>query len=285
MSTFDAYRRWLDVRPDEVRTHYRLLGLPLFETDWAAIEAAAGRRMAAVRAFESGEHAETARKILGELAVARACLLDPRRKAEYDQRIRSELRIGGGAGSLRPTPGLVLAGLGLLVVASFFLAAWLARTMQPSPVGGLSSGRQSSPVLGETVLDDEPFEFPPKVREAAVAEDPGPPHRLPIPSEEVQQAYRDLIMEVYGAVGANALAEKPNLARQLFSLAQRARKDPNERYVLLDTAMKLAEETGDTGVARQARDMLTAEYDVEMTAPRAEATAGPLAVPTAELPE
>ena len=93
---FDPYRKWLGIPPGErPPNHYRLLGLGLFEDDADAISNAADRQMGHLRTFQSGPHSALSQQLLNELSAARVCLLDPARKAEYDNRLRS---------SLTPTP-------------------------------------------------------------------------------------------------------------------------------------------------------------------------------------
>jgi len=89
-SEFDPYHRWLGIPPSEQpANHYRLLGLSLFECDREVIRDGAAQRMAHVRTYQLGPNSELSQKILNELAVAKACLLDPGKKAEYDARLRA----------------------------------------------------------------------------------------------------------------------------------------------------------------------------------------------------
>jgi hypothetical protein len=82
---FDAYRMWLGIRPEyQPPTHYRLLGVSLGESDPKKIDVAAKRRIAHLRKFQSGLHANIATKLMNEVARARAVLLDPKKRQEYD---------------------------------------------------------------------------------------------------------------------------------------------------------------------------------------------------------
>jgi hypothetical protein len=67
------------------------LGIGPFESDTDAISNAADRQMAHVRTFQSGENSDLSQQILNELAAARVCLLDARRKAVYDDQLRRRL--------------------------------------------------------------------------------------------------------------------------------------------------------------------------------------------------
>ena len=88
---FDPYHRWLGIpTEDQPANHYRLLGLACFEADPEVIRDAALRQISHVRGYELGRHSELSQKVLGELAAAKKCLLDPRRKAEYDAGLRQQ---------------------------------------------------------------------------------------------------------------------------------------------------------------------------------------------------
>ena len=82
---FDPYRKWLGI-PEHQRppSHYQLLGIPSDEQDLDVIEAAVLRQSAFVRNFQAGAHAEEATRILNEIASARLCLIDSKKRAKYD---------------------------------------------------------------------------------------------------------------------------------------------------------------------------------------------------------
>ena len=65
-----------------------MLGIPRFESDPEVIRDAATRQMGHVRTYDLGPHSELSQKILNELAMAKACLLDPQKKAAYDAACR-----------------------------------------------------------------------------------------------------------------------------------------------------------------------------------------------------
>lgn len=94
MPAFDPYYKWLGISPkDQPPNHYRLLGVDEFEPDADVIAAAADRQMAYVRQCASGEYADAAQKLLGELATARLALLNPQKKEEYDALLRWQVRL------------------------------------------------------------------------------------------------------------------------------------------------------------------------------------------------
>lgn len=91
-SEFDPYRVWLSISPSEQPVnYYRLLGIPLFESDPDVISGAADRQMTHVRTFQAGKYSELSQRILNELSQARVTLLDQDKKAEYDAKLRAEL--------------------------------------------------------------------------------------------------------------------------------------------------------------------------------------------------
>jgi formylglycine-generating enzyme required for sulfatase activity len=102
-SDFDPYYKWLGIPPSEQPpNHYRLLGIALFESDPDVISNAADRQMIHVRTFQSGKRAELSQKVLNALAAARVCLLDPKKKAEYDATLRTTLEAPSSPPSSAP---------------------------------------------------------------------------------------------------------------------------------------------------------------------------------------
>ncbi|MCS7305856.1 MAG: hypothetical protein NZ602_12220 [Thermoguttaceae bacterium] len=99
-SAFNPYYKWLGILPEEQPpSYYRLLGIPEFEEDVQIIESAADRQMTYIKTFQTGPHSAESQKILNELATARACLLDPAKKAAYDAHLRA---IRNASGSPEP---------------------------------------------------------------------------------------------------------------------------------------------------------------------------------------
>ena len=101
----NPYHRWLGIPAEEQPAdHYRLLGLAKFEKDPEVIRDASERQMAHVRRYGLGQHAAISQRILNELGSARACLLDPAKKAAYDERLRAKLAKAGPADQAPASP-------------------------------------------------------------------------------------------------------------------------------------------------------------------------------------
>lgn len=102
---FDPYYTWLGIPPrEQPANYYRLLSLEVFEDNVDVISNAADRQMAHVRTFQSGPHAALSQKVLNELAAARACLLDPEAKTDYDRQLAQRLAETHDRGRSVPAP-------------------------------------------------------------------------------------------------------------------------------------------------------------------------------------
>ncbi len=110
MGAFDPYWKWLGIPPAEQPPNlYRLLGVGLFESDPEVIANAADRQMVHVRSFQGGRYSELSQQLMNELAAARVCLLDPAKKAAYDEQLRRQLNIhpaASGAAKASAAPPL-----------------------------------------------------------------------------------------------------------------------------------------------------------------------------------
>lgn len=89
---FDPLYKWLGIPPDEQPPHcYRLLGLRPFEENPDAIESAADRLMAYLRTFQTGPNVQIAQEVLTQVAAAKAWLMTPERKTQYDAWLKEQL--------------------------------------------------------------------------------------------------------------------------------------------------------------------------------------------------
>lgn len=86
---FDPYAEWLGIPKDQRPVScYQMLDIAEDETDSKAIEKAAAQRAAVVQAHTAGPQAAVAARVLKEIAQARATLLDPARRKQYDAVLR-----------------------------------------------------------------------------------------------------------------------------------------------------------------------------------------------------
>src|SRR5579871_1105355 len=82
---FDPFHKWLGIPPaEQPPTHYRLLQLPVGEQDTAKIAAVATKLTAYCQARSKGQNGAHALRVLDAVNAAKACLLDPHAKADYD---------------------------------------------------------------------------------------------------------------------------------------------------------------------------------------------------------
>src|SRR5271154_1964127 len=85
---FDPYHKWMGIpKGQRPPTHYQLLGIGADEQDVEVIKEAALRQTSHVRVYQAGPHAELCTRLLNEIAQARAVLLNPKLRHEYDARL------------------------------------------------------------------------------------------------------------------------------------------------------------------------------------------------------
>jgi hypothetical protein len=100
---FDPYHKWLGIPPeDQPPSHYRLLGIKVFESDLDVIAIAADKQMAHVRTFQTGQYSNLSQKILNEVAAARVALLNPDKKRAYDAMLRRQMETAARTAPLAP---------------------------------------------------------------------------------------------------------------------------------------------------------------------------------------
>lgn len=173
MADFDPYHKWLGIPPaEQPPNHYRLLGIPLFETDAEVIEAAADQRMAFLQQCATGQHLRISQKLLNEVATARVCLLSPERKAGYDEMLRhAATRLSrpdelasAGKRSMSRIP--LLVGGAVLVLFVVLFGVWIFgvrdadRTRRGDAAASASresaEGSSSAPIASPARDADEP---------------------------------------------------------------------------------------------------------------------------------
>ena len=100
---FDPYLKWFGILPEEQPpNHYRLLGVPLFVDDPEVIGNGADRAMTMLRSMQTGKQSAWSQKLLNEVAQAKVCLLEPRRKTAYDALLRDQAAAAAASAAARP---------------------------------------------------------------------------------------------------------------------------------------------------------------------------------------
>lgn len=95
MDNYDAYHLWLGIPPEEQPpSHYRLLGVRLFEQNVEVIRNAADRQRAHVKRLGINQHEKRGQDLLNEIEVAKICLLRPEKRMAYDEQLRLGLQSG-----------------------------------------------------------------------------------------------------------------------------------------------------------------------------------------------
>jgi len=198
---FDPYRTWLGIPPErQPPNHYELLGIPLFEEDPTVITHAADQRMGFLRTFQAGPHQKESQRLLNEVAAARVCLLNAKKKAAYDRKLRARLAasktsaphdagaaparkpaprplpLAGGSGPAAPaTPGGSRAvssaaeRAGIMRIARFAAAGFALAVLVGA---GVAIWRSQQP---EQTADRQPMETPPSQDQT---------HPVPTPAEQ-----------------------------------------------------------------------------------------------------
>ncbi len=93
VDNYDAYHLWLGIPPDEQPpSHYRLLGVRLFEQNVEVIRNAADRQRTHVKRLGINQHQQRGQDLLNEIEAAKICLLRPEKRQAYDEQLRAELQ-------------------------------------------------------------------------------------------------------------------------------------------------------------------------------------------------
>ena len=92
VDNYDAYHLWLGIPPDEQPpSHYRLLGVRLFEENPEVIRNAADRQRSHVKRLGVNQYEAVGQQLLNEIESAKICLLRPEKRLAYDAQLRSQL--------------------------------------------------------------------------------------------------------------------------------------------------------------------------------------------------
>lgn len=93
MDDYDAYHLWLGIPPEEQPpSHYRLLGVRLFEQNVEVIRNAADRQRAHVKRLGINQYEKRGQDLLNEIEAAKICLLRPEKRIAYDEQLRIDLQ-------------------------------------------------------------------------------------------------------------------------------------------------------------------------------------------------
>jgi hypothetical protein len=126
---FDAYHELLAIPPDEQPPNlYRLLGVNRFENNRQVITIAAMKQSRFLRSLGISEYADICQKLLNEVAAAKICLLDEKKKAAYDAALTKLLHNG-----LPPPPTCVRPPAPPLPTAPLTQSTPVAQSVPPSP--------------------------------------------------------------------------------------------------------------------------------------------------------
>lgn len=144
---FDAYHTWLGIpRNEQPPNYYRLLGIPLFESNPDVIQNARDQRIMLLNSFAAGPHAALSRRLLSEVARAGACLLKPTEKAAYDAGLRTVS--GAGGSSIRE---LSIPSAPPIVSPMLYPRESVSGPAQPPPRANPDTGTMPSGVLVQSV--------------------------------------------------------------------------------------------------------------------------------------
>jgi len=160
---FDPYHKWLGIAKEEQPpTYYRLLGINANEQDRDVIEEAAIRQTTHVRTNQIGPHAAACQRLLNEIAHARATLLDPVKRREYDLTLaartaRTAAKPKDPIGQRRQRWVLAAGASGVVALA---VVVWIAISMLRGRDDGATPA--SGPEITKAALPDAgPIKLPP----------------------------------------------------------------------------------------------------------------------------
>lgn len=129
-SAFDPYHKWLGISPaEQPPNHYRLLGIPDFETDLQVIDAAADRQLTFLRKLQLGQHQREANELLNEVTRAWRVLAKPASKNGYDAQLAAmtdRAVADAFAAGRRSQPVLIWTGVALAGLAGLASLIWFA---------------------------------------------------------------------------------------------------------------------------------------------------------------
>jgi hypothetical protein len=106
-AVFDPYHKWLGIpRNQRPPTHYQLLGISPDETDPDVIKESALRQTSHVRIYQTGAHGAECTQVLNEIAQARAVVLNPTARTQYDAQLALAAKDPGASHPAATQPDL-----------------------------------------------------------------------------------------------------------------------------------------------------------------------------------
>jgi hypothetical protein len=141
--SLDPYRDWLGItHPARPVDYYLLLGLPWFESDAAAITAAADRRLVFLTKISGDLQREIAAQLIREVEEGRALLLSSAKQA-YDEQLWPKV-FGASGKPIHPEIGLNATAAGLLLPPAAMVGT-VARNAAPPLAAQRSAAAEVSP--------------------------------------------------------------------------------------------------------------------------------------------
>lgn len=296
---FDPYREWLEIAPSEQPpNYYRLLGLPTFETDAAAIARAADARELHLSQFVAGPHAELSAILIAHIAAAKQCLLEDSSKDRYDRQLRVHesnttastvtgntsttaisRRVGEALLARIFSRTFVILGIAATVCVALAYSSLefvgrlpssakvAAESVQPSAGEPTIEGNESaSPSVAETGEDKETVSeaVPPQEKPEPDLNIDTSADRIPVPTQDAQDEALKDIREVFKADYDTAVTRsaKIALARKIIHAAETTSSDHVSQFVLLRIARDISAQVGDAKTTFLAVDGVTNRFDV-----------------------
>ena len=178
--SFDPYYIWLGIPPrDQPPNHYRLLGLQDLEENTDVIDAAANRQTTYLHEMAAGPKRKESQQLLNEVAAARRCLLNPEKKNEYDEKLRTDAAAkalqAAVASPVVPPPVAVPAAVPIARAVSPAALPSASNTDSAAEIPNFNFGDASAPVvdnghLGFPTLDTQSISPAAKITQQSAAD-------------------------------------------------------------------------------------------------------------------
>ncbi|MDB5392023.1 MAG: hypothetical protein JWM11_7669, partial [Planctomycetaceae bacterium] len=241
-SDFDPYHKWLGIAPaEQPPSHYRLLGVPEFESDPQVIEAAADRQLTYLRKQQSGSHQREASDLLNEVTRARRVLVKPDSRTAYDATLSNSsprgraAQAGTDANSQRTA---IWVGTGLVsLIALAGMLFWILRT--PTPPSQTDATAKAAEIPTEPANSNPPAVSLPDPQQVSISQTGANP---PDAAQEAssQPAPRNTRIAATDKPAASSMTEKR--ASQPAAPAKDSAKAPAKDIVIAQASAKQVQE-------------------------------------------